>query len=30
LKTEEIEFVQITIDGEAKPITLEIKGIWLQ
>jgi hypothetical protein len=29
-KTKEIEFVQITIEGEAQPITLEIKGIWLQ
>lgn len=29
-KTEEIEFVQITIKGEAQPIILEIKGIWLQ
>lgn len=29
-RTEDIEFVQITIHGEATPITLEIKGVWLQ
>lgn len=30
LKAEEIEFVQITIPGDNRPVILDIKGIWLQ
>jgi len=30
LKTEDIEFVQITVQGKGMPVVLEIKGIWLK
>jgi hypothetical protein len=30
LKAEEIEFVQITLPSDNRPVILDIKGIWLQ